>query len=140
MASGDVSERERWSIVRAYAADHADVFAGAYVGARGQPSIVTLWTDDPAKHAAVLSDRTGRVVGGVEARWTLADLEGVAAQVRDDMEVLVERGIAVCSVGVDVIGNRVEIGVTGLTDEIHRTLTTKYGAAVAAVEDEVTPV
>ncbi len=137
MGGQRLSKQKSWAIVDAYAADHPDVFAGSYVGGEGEPPIVTLWTRDATRHAAVLSNRTGRTIGGRSARWSEAYLDSVRGRISNDMDRLIAEGIAVCRVGDNVMKNCVDVGVTGLTAAARDTITSRYGEAVNVREDTI---
>lgn len=109
-----------------YSAQHADVFAGAFVTG---PYYVLGFTDEAEAHLAELRSLVAEpeAIRAFRANVSLRELEAVMADVEARRADFAADGIVVASVAVDVLRNRVDVGVAALTDDTRSTFTDRYG-------------
>lgn len=94
--------------LQAYGAEHAQEFGGLYVDDQSRGSFVMLFTDRLDDHRAALAEIWPRVtVRGV--RFSEAELRALQDQL--GAELLGAEGIELLSVGVDIIGNSVQLAL-----------------------------
>lgn len=94
--------------LNAYGAEHVDEFGGLYVDDQSQASFVMLFTDHLEEHAAALAEIWPRVtVHGV--RFSEAELRALQDSLA--RELFGADGIELLSVGVDIIGNTVQVAL-----------------------------
>lgn len=94
--------------LNAYGAEHVDEFGGLYVDDQSQGSFVMLFTDHLEEHAAALAEIWPRVtVHGV--RFSEAELRALQDSLA--RELFDAEGIELLSVGVDIIGNTVQVAL-----------------------------
>ena len=101
--------------INAYADAHPDEFGGIYLDQeQGAGAVTTLWTAHLDEHAAAIRAllRPGVRIAFREVTFTYRDLQALQDRISADWDWLRPLAIAPTGVGVDVIGNRVEIDVS----------------------------
>lgn len=128
--------------VRAYEAEHADVFAGVML-AGGR--VWVGFTRHAAGHLETLRSRVERphLLAAFTAEHSEQELRALQARITADMSVLERLGVAVSAVGVDVRRNRVVVSVRDRKgDRARAVLAERYDERLFFVEAgvEVRPV
>lgn len=136
---GDQQRAERQRIeagigvILRYAENRApELFAGAYIDEGGLVQVG--FTNGAERHLRALRQEfpLPERLRAFEARRGEAELNRLVKQISGDIPTLVEQGIDVRTVGVDVKRNRVTVGVMGLSPSEPRSLAARYGEAVVA--------
>ena len=121
---------------RAYGAEHPDVFADLFL-AGGR-----LWlgfTADAASHLVAVRARVDRpdLLRAFIADYTERDLRALQERISGDLSNLARERILVESVALDVVHNRVEIGLASSGADARRILTRRYGPAMIVIRGGV---
>lgn len=122
-----------------------DQMAALEVASEKLPGFAGHWIDQPAggviriafvggaeRHRPALAALVppGAQLALVDVKYTLADLEGVDARIRSDVDALIAQGINVGHYYVDVTRNKVVVGVRNPGDAVDAALTALYGDVV----------
>ena len=116
-------------VVQRYAASRVDAFGGVYID---QPNhvVVSLWTDDPEDHLAEIN-KVGAVAKPIvarEVRWSEHELRSVQDQI--DWDWFAEVDAKGQGVGVDIIGNVVDIEISSANPDAPRRIVDHYAEAL----------
>lgn len=119
---------------RAYGAEHPDVFADMFL-AQGR-----LWvgfTTDARRHLAAIRARVDHPegLGAFIADFPERDLRALQDRITHDLPTLDHEGIHVTIVAIDVVHNRVEVGVAGVGTDAPTVLARRYGPAMLLIRE-----
>ena len=117
-------------IVEQYGRDHADVYAGAFLG----DGVVNVgFVGDAKRHVMAIQGHVSRpeVIRFFSARRTQQELIALRDRVTQDRTLLAEQGIGLASAGLDTRANRVTIVLERLSPQIEAALRHRYGDGIA---------
>lgn len=114
-----------------------NTYAGTYMDHAGGGNVVAGFTENADVHLAVLQQLFTQParLEAVSAEHSAAALEELYEAVSADIAANQPEGISIQHVHMDIIANRVNIGVPGITPAQEQTLRDRYGAAAAINDD-----
>jgi hypothetical protein len=116
--------------IDAYTRAHPDEFAGLYLDQEhGGGAVTTLWTGHLDKHAAAIRAlvRPGARIAFRQATFTYRDLRAFQDRISSDWDWMRGFEIAPMGVGVDMVGNRVELDVSSAATAAPAIVAAHYG-------------
>jgi hypothetical protein len=122
--------------VRAYGAEHPDVYGDVFLG---QGHLWVGFTADAAHHLAALRVQVDHpeLLRAFEADFPERDLLALQDRITRDLTTLAAQGINASVVMIDVVHNRVEVDVAGEGNHARDVLTRRYGGAMLIVRGGV---
>jgi hypothetical protein len=120
------------------AAIKSPAYAGAFIDQLrgGQPVILT--TDQAAMERG-LAEAEGSELAEIRVvDRTLEELGTLSEEIQASEKELGEQGVNIVSVGIDIVGNRVQVGVAGSSVENSASITSRFGRDVRVFTDEKT--
>ncbi len=122
------------SALQAYFAAHAATFAGSFID-EGGDHLVVRFTDPPSAHTDLRSAFAYPDALQVEqAPYSLAELQGLVAEINNAIGDLRAQGVDVVSVGVDQTADRVGVRVSTSLDAARAVLGARFDAARLVVQ------
>ena len=99
------------------AAMQSPAYAGAFIDQLRQGQPVILTTDRGAMDGELKSVDGAELAEVVVVDRTLADLEALSDTIKDARKELSAQGVQIVSVGIDVVSNRVQVGIGSPVEE-----------------------
>lgn len=122
--------------IQAYAELHLDEFAGWYLDRDRAGALTTMWTDHLDRHVLAIGAlvHPAASVAFRSARFSLASLNALQERISADWDWMRGAGIAPLGVGINEIGNRVELDVSSTDPAAPFTVAAHYAAPLGMLE------
>jgi hypothetical protein len=122
--------------VREYTDLHPSEFAGVYVDQQHGGAFTTLWTGHLDEHAAAIQRRVrpGTKLAFRLVMYPYRDLRALQERIGRDTDWMRALAIAIEGVGVDVIGNRVDIDVSSANPNATSLILAHYAAPFGMIK------